>query len=85
MLLSESTDEVRAGWVPVGRMEILLISDGQTAARSAVRRVGSGGGLPTGSRQNGSYFQATVVTMWHLGTFVFEMRGCAVPPLCGNA
>lgn len=85
MSLSASTDELRDGWVPFGRMEILLISDGQTAARSAVRRVGSDGGLPPGSRQNGSYFEATVVTTWHLGAFVFEMRGCAVPPLCGNA
>lgn len=83
MLLSAPTDEVRAGWVPVGRMEILLISDGQTAARSAVRRVGLGGGLPTGSRQNGSYFQSSVVTMWHF--LVFEMQGCAVSPLCGKA
>lgn len=45
MLLSTSTDEECAGWVPAGRMEILLISDGQTAARSAARRGWAGGFL----------------------------------------
>lgn len=85
MLLSTSTDEVCAGWVPAGRMEILLISDGQTAAWSAVRREGREGVFLQEADKTPLIFQDTVATTWHSGAFVFEMRVCAVPPMCVNA